>query len=311
MSDIKTSPAPIALFVYNRPYHVKKTIESLYTVDLIKESELYIFSDGPKSDASRQDLKNINEVRDYINSLNIAKVKKTYESEKNIGLAHSIINGINTVFKKHNKIIVIEDDILFQKGFLTFLNEALEIYKNDDKVMHIGAYMHKIKGNLPDTAFIKLMNCSGGWATWKRAWKHFNPDAEYLMNQFDLQKRWDFDYGRSFNFYRMLKRNVKGKNDSWAIRWYASIFLTEGLCYNPTKSLSINIGHDGSGTHEYESDSHKVNLVSQVNAERIKIQENKKVRRALIQFFWKYKIRESPKYLRYLILKKINKLKSI
>ncbi len=296
--------APIALFVYDRPWHTQKTLEALAENELIGQSELYIFADGPKETATREELRNISEVNSVISRMKMPCKTHVISSGKNLGLSKSILGGINYVFKNYERIIVVEDDIVTQKGFLKFLNEALEIYENENDVMHVGAYMHKLKGNLPETAMTRLMTC-WGWATWKDSWKKFNPDPFDLLKKLEHKDIRKFDYNSSYNNYRMLKKNAAGKNDSWAIRWYTSIFLENGLCYNTTKSLTTNIGHDASGTHSFKSKSYQFDLVDYVKAEWIPVEENVLVRHALISFYWKLKLRETPNYIRHLISGKL------
>ena len=112
--------APIVLFTYNRPWHTKQTIEALQKNELAKESELFIFSDGGKDEAS---WKKVNEVREYLKTINgFKKVILTFQ-DKNIGLADSIISGVTKIVNKYEKIIVLEDDHVTNKFFLKFMND--------------------------------------------------------------------------------------------------------------------------------------------------------------------------------------------
>jgi len=113
--------------------------------------------------------------------------------------------------------------------------------------------------NLPQTFFYRAAT-SWGWATWDRAWKNFNPDINALMKQFDKPKKDAFTIERTMNFWRQMKEFKAGENDSWAIRWYASVFLSGGLALNPAKSLIQNIGHDGSGVHSNKEEMYQVQL---------------------------------------------------
>ena len=295
--------APIAIFVYNRPIHTRKTLDALSNNELLKDSELYFFSDGPKPD-NPNDIDKVKQIRKMIREFQGCRNIEIIVSESNQGLAHSLINGINYVFDRHDKIIVLEDDILVSPGFLEFMNDALALYESEEKVMHVSAYMPPLKGKLPNLALIQQMQC-WGWGTWKRAWKNFNEDAHELLNKFDRDSRFVFDYNRSYNFHRMLRRNAENKNDSWAIRWYASIFLNKGLCLNPTRSLTINIGHDSTGTHSYSSNSHVPIMANKINVQKIPIEENTAVRKAMIRQNWKLKIKELIPYFIFLLKKLI------
>ena len=238
--------APILLFVYNRPLHVKRSIESLLANELAKDSELYIFSDAAKDETTQGD---VNEVRKIIHSIEGFKQIHLVEREKNWGLARNIIDGVTRLVDEHGRVIVLEDDLIVAPYFLKFMNDALETYQDEEKVGHIQACDFTKDPTLPDTFLIKWTG-SWGWATWKRAWKHFNPNGQELLDE--LVKRnltYRFDFNGKYGFTRMLRKQIEGKNNSWAIRWNASLFLADILSLNVGKSLIQNEGFDGSGTN--------------------------------------------------------------
>lgn len=253
--------APIALFVYNRPEHTRRTLTYLKNNQLADESRLYIFSDAPKTKA---DAAKVDEVRQLIKQTEGFKSVKVIERKENLGLANSVIAGATQLVNEYGKVIVFEDDLLTSPCTLNYFNEALNKYVNDDKVMHIGAYMYPLKeaGSLPETFFYRAAS-SWGWATWDRAWKYFEPDVNKLIAQFDTAKILRFSIEGNMNFWRQIQEFKSGKNNSWAIRWYASIFLRDGLTLNPAKSLIENIGNDGSGIHSNNEDIYKVQMSKQ------------------------------------------------
>jgi hypothetical protein len=238
--------APIVLFVYNRPAHTQKVIESLKNNLLAAKSDLIIFSDGPKNEQAVQTVK---AVRKYLREINGFNSIRIVENDSNQGLAHSIIKGVSDVVNRYGNIIVLEDDILTSPFFLDYMNEGLEIYKDDEDVISIHGYMYPHKEDLPDTFFIKGADC-WGWATWKRGWDLFDSDANKLLFQLRERKLTkQFDFNGAYPFTKMLEYQGKGKIDSWAIRWNAVAFLNDKLTLYPGKSLVHNIGNDGSGTH--------------------------------------------------------------
>jgi len=247
--------APIALFVYNRPQHTERTIKFLQQNELAAESRLYIFSDGAKTP---QDENKVAEVRAIINNVDGFKSTKIIERKSNAGLANSVIAGVTQLINDYGKVIVFEDDLITSPHTLTYFNDGLNRYQDEEKVMHIGAYMYPLKvENLPQTFFYRAAT-SWGWATWGRAWKHFEPDIDILLNQFDGKKKSAFAIDNTMNFWKQMQEFKKGKNNSWAIRWYASIFLKGGLTLNPSQSLVNNIGHDGTGVHSGINDIYNV-----------------------------------------------------
>jgi hypoxanthine phosphoribosyltransferase len=238
--------APIALFVYNRPEHTRRTLSFLRQNLLADESRLFIFSDAAKDKS--QEAK-VAEVREIIRSVEGFKSVDITERTENKGLAESIIDGVSQLTSRYGKVIVFEDDLISSRYTLKYFNEALDRYEYEDKVMHIGAYMYPLKNQqLPQTFFYRAAS-SWGWATWQRAWKHFEPDIDTIISRFDAGKKARFSIDWTMNFWKQVREFKRGKNNSWAIRWYASIFLRDGLTLNPSRSLINNIGHDGSGIH--------------------------------------------------------------
>ncbi|MBO7635122.1 MAG: glycosyltransferase [Paludibacteraceae bacterium] len=238
--------APILLFVYNRPMHVRHLIESLLTNVESKDSCLYIYADAAK-DAEEE--AHVQEVRQYIHAINgFASVHITERTE-NWGLARNVIDGVTTIVNKYGRVIVLEDDLVVAPYFLRFMNDALETYKDEPKVGHIQACDFTQDPTLPDTFLIKWTG-SWGWATWDSAWKFFNPNGKKLLRKLEKNNLTTaFDFNGKYGFTRMLRRQIEGKNNSWAIRWNASLFLADILSLNVGKSLVQNNGFDGSGTN--------------------------------------------------------------
>ncbi len=247
--------APIALFVYNRPQHTERTIKFLKQNELASESRLFVFSDGFKSGA---DEAGVLEVRDLLKNIDGFKSLEVIERKENMGLADSIISGVSRLSNEYGQVIVFEDDLISSPYTLTYFNEALNRYRNEEKLMHIGAYMYNLQDTQLPQTFIYRAATSWGWATWSRAWQHFEPNIDKLMGQFDSSKKAAFSIEHSMNFWKQMQDFKAGRNNSWAIRWYASIFLKGGLTLNPAQSLVNNIGHDGSGIHSGINDIYNV-----------------------------------------------------
>jgi hypothetical protein len=238
--------APIVLFVYNRPNHTRETIQALQKNELACESELFIYSDAPKNENA---LTQVNEVRAYIKTIGGFKRVTVIEREKNWGLANSIIDGVTKIINKYGKIIVLEDDLVTSPYFLKFMNEALEVYKDEKKVWHVSGWNYPIETNgLDDVFFWRLMNC-WGWATWADRWAHYEKNVAKTINEFSKDDIYNFNINGIENFWTQVTLNKEGKINTWAIFWYATIFKHNGLCLNPSQTFVANIGHDGSGVH--------------------------------------------------------------
>ena len=237
--------APIVLFVYNRPEHARRTVEALKNNMLAKESDLIVYSDAPRvqTHAGR-----VREVRDYVRQIEGFKSVSVIERETNFGLARSVIDGVTEIVEKYGRIIVLEDDMVTSRYFLTYMNDALEYYENEDSVISIHGYCYPISG-LPETFFLKVADC-WGWGTWKRGWDLFEADGRKLLAQLEQKELLNrFDLFGAYGYSKMLKDQIEGKNSSWAVRWYASALLADKLTLYPGQSLVSNIGSDGSGTH--------------------------------------------------------------
>ena len=243
------SCAPITLFIYNRPEHAMQTLESLYLNTLAMQSDLYIFADGPKQNANPETLEKIRRTREIAHSKQWCKNVTIIESDKNKGLAASIISGVTEIVNKYGKVIVLEDDLVTSPYFLQYMNDALSVYENEPKVACIHGYVEPHKNQLPETFFIRGADC-WGWATWKRAWDVFNPNGQQLLDEIHRRHcERHFNFDNSYDYVKMLEDQIAGRNNSWAIRWLASAYLNDMYCLYPDKNLVLNIGFDGSGTH--------------------------------------------------------------
>ena len=242
------SLAPIVLFVYNRPQHTLKTLEALMQNELAEMSELFIFCDGPKADATKQDQERINEVRELVKKKNWCKKVIIRESHVNRGLADSIVAGVTEIVNKYGKIIVLEDDIVTSKGFLKYMNEALNLYEDEPKVMQISGFMVPSKVELDETGFFRCP-ASWGWGTWSLSWKYYNHNTTELLSKIDKKNINTFNLDGSYHYYEQLLDNNSKKLKTWVVRWYASIYCQNGLCLYPKKTLVQNIGFDAEATN--------------------------------------------------------------
>ncbi len=278
--------SPVVLFVYNRPLHALKTLENLKANYLSDKSTLYIYADGPKKDASLNELTKIEETRKNIKKDKWCKDVFIIESQGNKGLADSIVYGVTAVVNKHGKVIVLEDDLITSPYFLDYMNDALDFYKEEKNVMHISGYMCPVKTKLPPTFFYNTASC-WGWATWKRAWVFFEPNAQILKEKIEkagLVRK--FNIEGTYGFMNQLERNVNGKIKTWAVKWYASIFLNDGLSLHPYPSLVNNIGHDGTGEHYLKSYGFNwPKLADRIEIKKIELKESLVARKAMRNFY--------------------------
>lgn len=248
---MKKEPAPVILFTYNRPWHTEQTVNALKNNELANDSELYIYSDGPKTE---KDIEKVEEIRNYIKTVVGFKSVTVIEREKNFGLANNIINGVTEVVNKYERVIVLEDDLITLPYFLKYMNDGLDFYENEEKIISIGGYNFprstvKIPENYPYQVYFNPRPCSTSWATWKNRWEKVDWDIkDFEAFKKDHKAQQAFNYAGD-NATLMLFEQRKGKIDSWAVRWHYNHFKSNGFCVYPIKSLIYNIGFDGSGIH--------------------------------------------------------------
>lgn len=274
--------APVVVFAYARPEHLQRTVESLSQNPEAERTDLHVYCDGSKSPHMRD---RVNAVREYVASIDgFASVHRVYR-DHNIGLAQSVIDGVSSLLQKHDRVIVVEDDLLLSPHFLRYMNDALTCYSDDARVASVHGYNYPIGDPLPETFFLRGADC-WGWATWARAWRHFNPDGQALLTRLQQQRLMRaFDLDGAFPFTTMLKAQIAGRNDSWAIRWHAACFADNLLTLYPGRSLVENIGNDASGTHCAHTEAYARALTNEpVTVERIALSESETARQAIARF---------------------------
>ena len=241
--------APILLFTYKRLEPLKKTVDALQQNFLSERSDLFIFSDGPKSNT---DSSQIEEIRSFLKTIKGFKSVTIINSEKNKGLATSIINGVNHVFKSFDRVIVLEDDLLTTPNFLSYMNQALSLYEMEKKAFSISGYSFDLRHNgqnNQNTTYFLNRGWSWGWSTWKDRWQEVDWNvSDYATFKKDKKSRKQFAKGGS-DLNKMLEKQMTGQLDSWAIRWFYHQFKAGGLTLYPLASKIYNDGFDEFATH--------------------------------------------------------------
>ena len=224
-----------------------------------KHTDLVVFSDGPKTD---EDKSQVDAVRELIRSVTGFRSVELHAREKNVGLAESIIQGVTRVLESSETVIVMEDDLVSSPFFLQFMNAALKKYEPFSNVASVLGYSFPTRNKLPEIYFLRGADC-WGWATWRRAWALFERDGTKLLNEIKKRKlEHEFDLQGSVPYLQMLEDQIAKKNNSWAIRWRASVFLKDAMAVYPGRSLIQNIGLDGTGTHCSDTDMFSIHLAS-------------------------------------------------
>lgn len=250
MSNVQNL-APIALFVCKRAKHTKATLDALAKNNFAAESDLFIFSDGPKSDS---DSIAVERTRKVIRAAKGFKSVTLLEQPSNMGLARSVIGGVSKLLKKFERVIVLEDDLLTSKNFLTYMNNALQQYRDDSKAFSVTGYTFpgdvlSIPVDYPYDTYAGYRCSSWSWGTWADRWQRIDWGMDYFSAlSRDPVRQAAFNAGGQ-DLMQMLALQYEKKIDSWAIRFSYAHHTNDCRCIYPTKTLVRNIGLDNSGTH--------------------------------------------------------------
>lgn len=315
MSNSNKTLAPVAIFVYNRPNNTRETIEALKNNYLAKETDVFVFSDGPKTVKNE---KAVDGVRTYLKTVTGFKTLTVIERKENLYLERNVIGGVTEIVDRFGKIIVLEDDGVTAKNFLTFMNNALDFYEKETKVMHVATFTFiKMPDNYNKTFFWRYSeNGGGGWGTWKNRWdkfKWFQSETEGLAALSDEQKR-NIELDGVFDCLASLRANPI----PWDICWYIAIVRNNGLAVNSPKPLIRNNGLF-SGTHFSSINRILGKSPFEVELENeqdiffeTNIAENVEAIRLLKEFYGKLGTRKRDKilhnFVRMLVILKITKL---
>jgi hypothetical protein len=204
----------------------------------------------------------------------------------NLGVDASTLKHVTEIINRYGKAIVLEDDIVTTKGFLNYMNDALILYENEEKVVGISGYNFPTKKKLPPTFFIKGGNNPWGWATWKRAWDHFEQNYQTLAQKIaaDPELTYEFNYENSYDYLKVLRESTEN-DQPWDVRWIASGFVKDKYSLWPGKSLVQNIGHDATGVHCGTSDKyfhHK--LADYIQVQKMPVLGHSLARKEIIKF---------------------------
>lgn len=290
----KPKPAPVALFVYNRPWHTEQTLDALKRNILAADTVLYVFADGPKEGATEEDLRKIGDTRRLFSGLQGFKEVVVSARDKNLGLAPSVIAGVSEVVNRDGRIIVLEDDLVVSPNFLDFMNDGLNLYSDVSNVYSINGFMFPVKSKLRQTVLLPYTS-TWGWATWKDKWAVFDEEMkgkEKLLADNAMKEK--FNLG-DYKYTDMLHY----EHNSWGIKWYYSVFMKGGLNVFPTRSLVSNIGFDGTGVNCEDGQQ----IIEKLEEKRIEVRKEQAVNAEFFEIYIRY---FRPSKSKLLFLKKIS-----
>jgi len=245
--------APVVLFVYNRPKHTERTLETLRLCRMASESELYVFADGPKHDADSDDMLKIKRTRELVQGATGFANVHMATREKNLGLYQSVVRGVGEVLREHDKVIVLEDDLVVSRSFLEFMNRSLDLNQTNAAVTSVSGYAYNLpfKFLRPRNYYLRAFSCLG-WGTWQDRWEQirFHDQATFERLRASRYHRFLFDIFGGMDYFRRLESNRDAElATSWAIEFGLAQFQSAGMQLFPRENLVFHIGYDSSGTH--------------------------------------------------------------
>lgn len=248
--------APIVIFAFDRPEHLRITLEHLSRNKLADSSTLYILCDGPKPDSSDERKKRIQQVKEVADSRDWAGKVIVESSPVNRGLAKSILAGVTKIVNEYGKVIVLEDDLRIGEGFLTFMNSALNQYVDEDQVKQVSGFCFPFEVDDPTGSFFIPVTNTIGWGTWHRAWQEVDFEAkgyEVLKTDAAMMRRFNLD--DSYKYSKILIGQLEqGKNDSWGILLWWSVFKNDGIVLYPGYSQIQHNDFGNQGVHKSNFD---------------------------------------------------------
>lgn len=247
---------PVAVFVFTRPDPTAALLETLKGSEGAPRIHLFVFADGPRhAEDTRQTEATRQVVRDALANHPFAEVTLV-EAHSNQGLAASVIAGVSRILDQYPSAIVLEDDLEISPATIAYLAAALERYESDPRVFSVTAYSYPEKvlraADLPSGQdnFFLHRPCSWAWGTWRQPWQETQWEGA-IYDDFLATPRLQADFKKAcgHDVERMLRKQLAGKINSWAIRFTYAAFLNGGLVSYPNKSFVSNIGSRGDGTH--------------------------------------------------------------
>ena len=240
---------PVAFIVFNRPRYTRETFAGIRAA---QPEQLFIIADGPRS-THANDLALCDEVRQILEQIDWpCRVHKNYATE-NLGLKRRVSSGLNWVFENVERAIVLEDDCLTHADFFKYCENLLDQHEHDERVWVISGDNHQ-KGKRRGTAsyyFSKYADC-WGWATWRRAWKHYQGDIPFWP-EFQKSEAWQLLNPKADEkaywediFSRVYSNAIYS---SWFYPWLCCVWYHGGITATSNVNLVSNIGIGPDATH--------------------------------------------------------------
>jgi len=238
--------APIGIFACRRPHHLRELLNSLKENPEAIHSDLKIFIGGPKYEKAWNSVRETIKVAEQSSGFRSIVVETKFDITTGSGLIHA---GVNQILSTHSSVIVLEDDLIVREDFLLYMNQGLNVFKDDERVSQISGWNYGTISeiNQSSTYFFPVPT-PWGWATWRRAWKYSpNLAEEFEWLTAKSKRMHDFNFKENYDCLGMIEAVIGENYDAWDAIWYLHLFRNNKLILHPNNSLVINRGFDGSG----------------------------------------------------------------
>lgn len=238
---------PVALILFNRPDLTELAFKA---ISRVRPQRLLVVADGPRSS---EEAEKCRRAREIIERVEWPCEVLTNFSEVNLGCKERVASGLDWIFSETDEAIIIEDDCLPDPSFFSFAEALLKHYRDDERIMHInGGNFVADRISLDHSYYFSRYTFGGyGWASWSRAWKHFDKDMKswpefkrsgMLAQLFETSGEQDFWRG-------ILDRTHAGEIDTWDFQWFYAVWTQGGLSIVPRVNLVSNLGFRDDATH--------------------------------------------------------------
>ncbi|WP_293125599.1 glycosyltransferase family 2 protein [Microcoleus sp. bin38.metabat.b11b12b14.051] len=256
---------PVAFIIFKRPAETERVFAEIRKV---KPPKLLVVADGPRADRPGED-RDCELAREIVERVDWdCEVLKNY-ADVNLGCRRRVSSGINWVFEQVEEAIIIEDDCLPDPTFFRFAEELLDRYRDDRRIMSISGQNVQFGRKRTDCSYyFSRYNHCWSWASWRRAWKHYDLDMKLwpeirdgnflvdVLGDPQAVKVWT-------NTFQLC---YEGKIDTWDFQWAFASFIQSGLNILSNVNLASNIGHGSGGTHTADVTSPYNNMAAEAIA---------------------------------------------
>lgn len=247
--------AAVAFFIFNRP---ATTLKVFRAIAAARPPKLFVIADGPRADRPGEEAL-CREARAVIDAVDWPCALRTNYSETNLGCKTRISSGLDWVFSQTDEAIILEDDCLPEPGFFPFCEQLLERYRGDERVHMIrGSNLLQGRRFTDDSYYFSRFYNIWGWATWARAWKHYDiamrewprlRDSDWLPQMLPTKAMADMAH------YFFEETHARDRFTTWDYQWVFSGWQRNALCAVPSSNLVTNIGFGEGATHTQSADT--------------------------------------------------------